>query len=266
MTNDPLSFVDKQEPAKADAPDAPAQVDPPAADPKPAPVVDPKPAAPDPAQAAPQAQPQPVAEPRQDPQHTVPLPKYLDTYNELREVKAQNRELQQKLQAMEKPVPVPDPIQDPDGYAQHMKEMLTQDFTTQNNILRVQMSEQMVMSGPQGAEYPAARDAFKEAIQNDPYLRERVKSSQHPAQEILNWYRQHKLLNDIGTDPDAYVRRRYAELTAADPQNPGVVNPPPTIKPAPQIPAPSLTGAPAGPSAGTSPVGPGQAFDTLFSG
>lgn len=265
MTNDPLSFVDTPEPAKADAPDAPAQVDPPAAEPKPAPVVDPKPAAPDTVQAAPQAQPQPVAEQPAKTDHTVPLPKYLDTYNELRETKARLRDLEQQLQAKEKPAQAPDPIQDPDGYAQFIRDQLTQDFTSQNGVLRVQMSEQMVLSGPQGADYPAAREAFAQAIQNDPYLRERVKSSQHPAQEILNWYRQHKLLNDIGTDPDAYVRRRYAELTAADPQNPAAIVPPVT-KPAPQIPAPSLTRAPAGPSAATVPVGPGQAFDTLFSG
>jgi hypothetical protein len=265
MTNDPLSFVDNQEPAKADAPAAPAQVDPPAADPKLAPVVDPKSAAPDPAHAAPQAQLQPVAEqPAKD--HTVPLPKYLDTYNELRETKARMRELEQQLQAKEKPAQAPDPLQDPEGYAQFIREQLTQDFTSQNGVLRVQMSEQMVMSGPQAADYTAARDAFKEAIVNDPYLRERVKSSQHPAQEILNWYRQHKLISEIGSDPDAYVRRRYAELTAADPQNPGGVNPPPTIKPAPQIPAPSLSRAPAGPSSRSTPVGPGQAFDSLFSG
>jgi hypothetical protein len=262
MTNDPLSFVDNQEPAKADAPAAPAQVDPPAADPKPAPVVDPKPA-PDPAQTAPQAQPA-AEQPAKD--HTVPLPKYLETFHELRETKNRMRELEQQLQAKEKPAQAPDPLQDPEGYAQFIREQLTQDFTSQNGVLRVQMSEQMVLSGPQGAEYPAAREAFAQAIQNDPYLRERVKSSQHPAQEILNWYRQHKLISEIGSDPDAFVRRRYAELTAADPQNPGVVNPPPTIKPAPQIPAPSLSRAPAGPSAGTTPVGPGQAFDTLFSG
>jgi hypothetical protein len=265
MTDDPLSFVDNQQPDPVNPPE-PAKAEPVAAPPDPAAVVanpPEPPKAPDKAP-APQAQ-QPVAEPPKD--HYFPLAKHLDEKAQWREesraLQGQLRELQQRLQAMEKPAQPPDVIQDPDGYAKFIKDQLTQDFSAQHDTLRVRMSEQMVLMSPGAADYPAAKEAFKEAIQKDPFLFERVNASVHPAQEILNWHRQHKLLNDIGTDPDAYVRRRYAELTAANPANPAAPGQP-IPKPALQAPPPSLGRAPAGPSAGTAPIGPGQAFDALF--
>lgn len=280
MTNDPLSFID--EAPATETLEAPKTPDPVTSEPAPAtgePARDaqgrftaPKepvaaaPAAPDP---APQATPPAPATPAPEQQHTVPLAKYLDERNDLRgQISARDQQLaalQQRLQAFEKPAQVPDVLQDPEGYAKHIREQLTQDFTAQNDTLRVRMSEQMVLMSPQAGDYPAAKEAFRAAIEQDPYLFERVNASVHPAQEILNWHRQHKLLADIGTDPDAYVRRRFAELTAAgNPPNPAAVQPAP--KPAPQIPAPSLGRAPAGPGAGAVPVGSGQAFDALFPG
>lgn len=265
MSNDPLSFVDTPEPAKTDAPDAPAQVDPPAVDVQPAPVV----AIPEPpkvtdpaAQAQPPVQPDPA--PRQD--HTVPLAKYLDERNEFRDqIRTRDQQiaqLSQRLQAMEKPAQVPDVLQDPEGYARYVHDQAQQSFGAKQDELRVNMSEQMVLSGPQASAYPEALKDFNVAVQSDPFLRQRVASSVHPAQEILNWHRQHKLLNDIGTDPDAWVLRRAAELQQQQ-GNPALQ---PTPKPALQVPPPSLGRAPAGPSAATVPVGPGQAFDSLFPG
>lgn len=268
MTDDPLSFVDNQQPDPVNPPE-PAKADPVAAPPDPAAVVvnPPEPPKAPVPPVAPQAL-QPPVQPEPAPQqHTVPLAKYLDERNDYRsQIGARDQQiaaLQQRLQAMEKPAQPPDVIQDPDGYAKFIKDQLTQDFSAQHDTLRVRMSEQMVLMSPGAADYPAAKEAFKEAIQKDPFLFERVNASVHPAQEILNWHRQHKLLNDIGTDPDAYVRRRYAELTAANPANPAAPGQP-IPKPALQAPPPSLGRAPAGPSAGTAPVGPGQAFDALF--
>lgn len=265
MTDDPLSFVDNQpEPVN---PPEPAKAEPAVVEPAPVAVVNSEPSkAPEPPALAVQPPVQPEPAPQQ---HTVPLAKYLDERNDYRsQIGARDREiaaLQQRLQALEKPAQAPDVLQDPDGYANYIKDQLTQDFSAQHDTLRVRMSEQMVLMSPAAADYPAAKEAFAQAIQQDPHLFHKVNASIHPAQEILNWHRQHKLLSDIGTDPDAYVRRRYAELTAVNPANPAAPGQP-IPKPALQIPAPSLGRAPAGPSAGTAPVGPGQAFDALFSG
>ena len=269
MTDDPLSFVDNQQLEPVNPPE-PAKAEPTAVTPEPAAVVanpTEPPKAPVPP-AAPQAQGQPPVQPEPAPQqHTVPLAKYLDERNDYRsQISARDQQiaaLQQRLQSIEKPVQAPDVLQDPEGYANFIKDQLTQDFSAQHDTLRVRMSEQMVLMSPQAADYPAAKAAFKDAIQQDPFLFQKVNESVHPAQEILNWHRQHKLLNDIGSDPDAWVLRRAAELQQQQALNPAAQ---PSPKPALQIPAPSLGRAPAGPSAATAPAGPGQAFDALFSG
>lgn len=261
MTDDPLSFVDNQQPEPVNPPE-PAKVEPAAAPPEPAAVVA-NPAEPPKAPVPPVA-PQAQVQPQSQPDHTVPLAKYLDSYNEARELKRENQRLKQEIQAKNAPpVQAPDPLQDPEGFRQHMMEEAKRAWEPEVRNSRLLMSEQIARQQFGDEAVTAAMDALEKS--NDPLAFQKIMNSPHPGGEVVNWHRQHKLLNDIGTDPDAYVRRRYAELTAADPANPaapGLSNP----KPALQIPPPSLGRAPAGPSAATVPVGPGQAFDALFSG
>lgn len=280
MTTDPLSFID--EAPAANEPEAPQTPEPASSEAPPAtggpardeqgrftapkePVAAAAPMAPDP---APQAQtPAPATPAPVEPQeHTVPLAKYLESFHEARELKRENQRLRQEAQTRSSPRPqAPDPIQDPDGYRQHIMDEVKQGWAPELEKSRLAMSEQMARQQFGEEKVNAAFEALEQA--NDPFAYQRIMQSAHPAGELVKWHQQKQLLDQIGTDPDAYVRRRYAELNPADPSNPNpaaIAQPSP--KPALQIPAPSLGRAPAGPSAGMAPMGEGHAFDALFSG
>lgn len=103
-----------------------------------------------------------------------------------------------------------------------------------------------------GAAFDEAFAAVEKA--GDPALARAIYQSPDPGEALMKWHKRTKLISDIGDDPDAWVRRRYQELTAgAAPPPPGAAAPRPGAPPAPTLPTPSLGAAP-GVAPGTDPA------------
>lgn len=261
-TEDKLSFLDAA-PADAGATATPAEPKAP----------EPSPAAP--AAAAPAQQPETppaVVAPPQAPKpeqrsdvHTVPLPKYLDTYNENRELKRKLAEFERQMQ--EREAQAPDPVTDPDGFAAFVTG--GQQRTVQQMVegVRLNMSEEMARTQFGDETVNAAFEALKETVPNDPFTYQRIMNSRHPWAEMVKWHQTHAALKRIG-DPsklDDWVLSEAERIRQA--RNPGAgITPTPVMTPqTPVVPPPSLSRAPSGGNASDVPAGPGQAFDSAFS-
>jgi hypothetical protein len=197
---------------------------------------------------------EPVAEPKGD-GHTVPLPKYLDTYNENRELKKRIGEFEAK--SREK-APLPDPMTDPEGYAQYQTQAVEERIFNQ----KLDMSEEMAIDRHGKDAVDVAFEAMK--AKNDQFAYQQVMSSRHPFDALVKWHKREKLLSDIGDKPDEYVMRRYQELTAAQAAAAGQAPIVQTQTATPVIPAASLTRAPAGKKPSEVAIGAGNAFDATF--
>lgn len=247
MTDDPLAFTEKTE--ETTQPVAPAAA--PAADPVAKPVETSPPAA------APT-----------DQGHNVPLPKYLDTYNELRDAK---RRLQQLEEEQKSKAETPDALLDPEGFAAHQQQIFEERMWDQ----RCNLSEVAAKRFYGKEVVDAAFQALQ--AQSDPMVGMRIRQAADPWDYIVNWHKREKLLQDIGEDPDAYKARIIAEAAAAAAGQSEATNGGPARAPdgkfiaastqqARTVPAASLSRAPSGGKASDVPVGPGQAFDTVFAG
>lgn len=246
MTNDPLSFLDTPpadpiDPKEPPAPAAPAE---PAAKVEPPPVVETKT---EPVSA------EPVVPPKGD-GHSVPLPKYLETFNEARDLRKRNAELEEAAKAK---VEMPDPLLDPEGYK-----------AVQDKVLDDRLWDVRVQTSEIAARRFYGEDVVKAAFealqaQNDPLLGMRIRRSPDPWEEIVKWHKREQLLAEVGEDPKAYRERIIAEHLAAQPPAGG--DPPAATTPAaPKAPPASLSRAPAGQKPGEVPVGPGNAFEQVF--
>jgi hypothetical protein len=81
---------------------------------------------------------------------------------------------------------------------------------------------------------------------------------------VVKWHKQHKLMSEIGQDPEAWRKSEAEKIRAqvlAELQGQGV-----QPGPSSQQPPPSVVGRPAAARAGSVPTGPGNAFDNLFRG
>lgn len=244
MTDDKLSFLDEK-PLDQNPAEEAVQTAPPEAEVE--------------TQAAPVEE-KPVTE--QQPQredHNPLLPKYLDTYNELRATKS---ELQALREAQKEKAAVPDPVLDPEGYSAHQEKVFNEkiwDATARTSELaaRRYYGEDIVKS---------AFEALQ--AQNDPLLGMHIRRSADPWEEIVRWHYQQLLLAKIGNDPVAYEQRVISEWQAqqaaaqAEQQQQPLV---PTTPAKAPLPPASLSKAPASKAkASDVPIGPGNAFDNTF--
>jgi len=212
--------------------------------------------------AAPQqeAEPAPVTEqqqPQQREDYNPLLPKYLDTYNKLRDAE---RKLQELQEASKEKAAAPDPLLDPEGYAANQQRIFDEKL----------WDERAIMSEISAKRYygPEVVKAAFEALQQqaDPLVGMRIRRAADPWEEIVRWHQTQLLLSEVGEDPNAYRQRIIAEWQAeqAAAQNQGQPPPVQNTPAAPQIPASSLSRAPASKKASDVATGPGQAFDGVF--
>lgn len=274
----------------------------PPADPAPAEATPPPAAAEPPAPPVPPAAPgggQMVIDP--DTGQHVPLAKYLDQRDQYRQAQARVQQLEQELSRRNppKPVEVPDPLVDPQGFLNHVQQLSQQGAMSAQQRAednRFTVSEMMAVQAYGQDVVDEAFEAFQEARATDPMLWHRFANTRHPWDTLIKWHEQQKLLNSVGADPDAWALKRYNELVAegriqggalaapaAAPQPPRAPNgqftasPPNRPQPpapgtkfrpqqaAPRVPAPSLGNAPAsGQRTQATVVGPSAAFDSTF--
>jgi len=208
--------------------------------------------------AAPQqeAEQAPVTEqqqPQQREDYNPLLPKYLDTYNKLRDAEKRLAEYEEKQKVK---VETPDPLLDPEGYAAHQQRVWDEKLWDNTAI-----TSEIAARRYYGTDVvQAAFEALK--AQADPLVGMRIRQSPDPWDTIVKWHQRELLLQEIGDNPDEWaVRNGYVRpAPIAEGQPPPV----PQQQAAPVIPASSLSRAPASKKASDVAVGPGQAFDGAF--
>jgi len=251
----------------ADATPAPAQPDP-VPDvqvDQPAPAVEQPPVVADP----PQPDPAPADPIREDNGRFAPV-------SALQEERQKRQELERRLALLEAPKPqpqaeqprAPDPYDDPQGFAAFQRQQTQQSMLE----MRFQMSHEMAKTqfGPDVVEQ--ARVWASEKAAKDPAFDLAMGQQAHPLAWVVQQHKRDALLQQIGEDPDEYVRRRYAELTAGTQPAPIAAVPAAVPAATPQpvpVPAPpprSLVSEPAAGGAAIKdiPTGGMTALDSVF--
>lgn len=231
-----------------------------------APVVEAQPSA-EPAQAAPQEaqpapEPQPAAqpEPKTGDEHVVPLAKFLDTRDELKELKRWKAEQEAKAAKPQNHGPFDD---QETGAIQAA-------VARETTRLRFEMDDKLARKEYGEAKVEAAAAWAMEKAQSDPVFSAQYMREPHPIDWIVRQHQRETLLSSIGEDEEAYVRRRAAELGLNAPPSPSAPSPAPAAAtqqaPAPAAPRPSLVNAPSGGGIQHVPTGPLAAVEAVFPG
>lgn len=159
---------------------------------------------------------EPVAEPASErPEHVVPLPKYLDTRDELKE--ARRKLAEYEAQANQRTVP--DSFDDPEGHTAYLRSEMQAALQAQ----KVDISWAVSVQQHGEDTVKAARDWALEKAQKDPGFRSALDAEFSAQPMPIDWIvRQHKrdvALSTVGDDPDAWfvqeaAKRGYAPLPA----------------------------------------------------
>jgi len=243
MSDEKLNFLDEADEPAAAAPEPSAPV-----------MEAEKPAAPEP-------EPQGEGRPR-DPEtgRFVPISALLDERDKRQAETAKRVELEAQLQRYQQPQQPEQIPTDPSGIIQYA--LAEQQRIAFNE--RLNTSELMARQAHGEDIVSEAQQAFLAAVGQNPMLQQQLQGQIHPYDFVVKWHRQHKLMSEIGQDPEAWRKSEAEKIRAqvlAELQGQGV-------QPAPssQQPPPSVVGRPAAARAGTVPTGPGNAFDNLFKG
>jgi len=242
MSDEKLNFLDAEEPAT------------PAPEPS-APVIEAeKPAAPEP---------EPQGDGRaRDPEtgRFVPISALLDERDKRQAETAKRIDLEQQLQRYQQPQQPEQIPTDPSGIIQYA--LAEQQRIAFNE--RLNTSELMARQAHGEDIVSEAQQAFLAAVNQNPMLQQQLQGQIHPYDFVVKWHKQHKLMSEIGQDPEAWRKSEAEKIRAqvlAELQGQGV-----SPAQSSQQPPPSVVGRPAAARAGTVPTGPGNAFDNLFRG
>ena len=231
MSDEKLNFLDAEEPAPVTT------------------EATPQPAAPEPAaQAAPETG------------RFVPISALLDERDKRQAETAKRIDLEAQLQRYQQPQQPEYVPTDPSGIIQYA--LAEQQRVAFNE--RLNTSELMARQAHGEDIVSEAQQAFLSAVGQNPMLQQQLQGQIHPYDFVVRWHRQHKLMSEIGQDPEAWRKseaEKIRQQVLAELQGQGV-------QPAQssQQPPPSVVGRPAAARAGTVPIGPGNAFDSIFKG
>lgn len=204
------------------------------------------------------AQQPPAPEPKPD--HTVPLPKYLDTRDELKEAKRKLAEYEARQQQQPK---APDPIDDPDGYAAYHEQRMSQALTAQ----KFQMSDVMAKQVHGAEKVEAAQNWAVERAQADPTFAAQYMQEAHPIDWIVRQHQRDAIVSAIPTDVgslEELIEREVAKRMqpASQQAAPAAGTQQATYQPA--APSKSLVDVPSGGGVTSVPMGPTAGFDAVF--
>jgi hypothetical protein len=242
MSDEKLDFLDAEEPA-AVAPGATPQT----------------------VEAAPPSAPEP--EPQgdgraRDPEtgRFVPISALLDERDKRQAETRKREDLEQQLQRYQQPQQPEYVPTDPSGIIQYA--LAEQQRVAFNE--RLNTSELMARQAHGEDIVSEAQQAFLSAVGQNPMLQQQLQGQIHPYDFVVKWHKQHKLMSEIGQDPEAWRKSEAEKIRAqvlAELQGQGV-----SPAQSSQQPPPSVVGRPAAARAGSVPTGPGNAFDNLFRG
>lgn len=212
---------------------------------------------------------QPVIEaPIEREEKSVPLPTFLDMRDKQKETERRANELERQIaemrNAQQPKVTAPDPFDDPVGFAAYNRQQLDDALFQQKMSISYEMA-----AGQHGRDTTeAARIWALEKAQSDPAFDAMISTEMKRQINPLDWIvRQHKrdsVMQQIGEDPDEYVKRRAAELglTATTQEVAPAV---PVLQQQAATPARSLASSPSlNGGVKDVPVGPMTALSSLF--
>lgn len=204
-------------------------------------------------QPEPEPQPAPVqATPEREPGH-VPISALLDERDKRRQLEEQLRHFQQQ-QAPE-PVAPPNPYEDPDGWTDYQQSLVAQSrWDAVTSISQVMANEK------HGAELvQSAAQAFMQEVQQRPWLMNELRQQPHPYDWVVKRHQREQVLGNV--DPsqfEAFLAWRNAQAATAP-------VPAPAAPSSLATPPPSINNAASAGGVAHVPVGPGRAYDKLFS-
>lgn len=229
--------------------------------PEPEPVIEPTPEVVA-EEAAPEPTPEPTPEPQEEARH-VPLATFLDKRDEARELKRRVAELEAQT-AKPAPADMPDPIDDPQGFAGWQQEQVQQALVAQ----RFEISDLMAKQAHGEETVKAAADWAMERAKSDPSFKMAYMQQPHPLDWIVREHKRVGLITEIGDNVDDWfareaAKRGYAQSAPNAAAAPAVAA---QAQPAPAVPTPprSLASAP-GKGGGTEvATGPMAALGAVF--
>jgi hypothetical protein len=118
---------------------------------------------------------------------------------------------------------IPNPATDPEGYHAFMQSQQAAEM--QNTQLN--MSEMMVRQSLGDEAVNEAFSALSQHPQRD-LLMSQFRQTTHPWGQMVSWYKQQKLVTEIGDDPEAYKLKLKEELLAEMRQTPAAQQAPST--------------------------------------
>lgn len=146
-----------------------------------------------------------LVEQEEKPQHTVPLATFLDKRDEVKELKRQLAEMQAKqVQQPQEPVKIPDPYEDPDGFATYQQNLI-QDQAFQ---LRLDMSGQFAEQAHGKEKVEAAVAWAQEEGAKDPFFGQRLRMQPNPVGWVVEQYNRDQFFKQYGSDPNALTALR----------------------------------------------------------
>lgn len=216
----------------------------------------------------PVATPAPVVEapkveaPKPEPAH-IPVTALLDERDKRQRAERERDELRAQVQ----PKNIPSFQDDPEAFAQHLAQetqrvAVGERFNTSEFVAREKHGDEPVTS---------AMDWGMQRSQESPAFAAEYLKQKHPIDWVVRQHKRDRLVNEIGENDEAYVRRRYAELnpTAAPipvPQAPAAQAAPQPAPPQQPLPTRSLASATSAGGVQVNPVpGEAEAFKATFS-
>lgn len=156
-------------------------------------------------------EPTPEDEAPKEEARTVPLATFLDQRDELRELRRFKAEREAQTRQQQ---PMPDPFDDPSGFAAAQQELVEQRLTQE----RFAMSDMFARQAHGQEAVESAVTWAQERAATDPSFALSYMRQQNPIDWIVRQHRQDDLIKQIGDSPDEWVKRRYAEImTTAGP-------------------------------------------------
>lgn len=207
-------------------------------------------------------QPEPVAVPEKPEAGYIPIAAMMDERDRRKAAEAQLARFREQQQAPE----VPNPFDDPDGYAAHQTQMVEQRLTQERFAMSDMFARQQhgVETVEKAVEWAGARAS------SDPAFAMSYMRQQNPIDWIVQQHKRDALLSDIGENVDDWFTREAAKRGYAAVGAPvAVTDALPVAQPKPAVPPVKVPRSLA--TQGTSPsdirdvaTGPLAAVDSVF--
>jgi len=179
----------------------------------------------------------------------IPISALLDEREKRQKLEREREELRQKQQSQE-PEKKPDFWENPEAAISQVQEQVEQRIMNE----RLNFSEQFARQTHGDEAVEAATKAFQEAAQKDPALAVQLRQQNDPYGFVIGWHKKQSFLEQVGDDPDAWMKQKEAEIRERLQAE---------MQPSrPQTPPKSLASAPS--AGGDTATTPGSAFDALF--